>query len=254
MKSFKLPFLSTVVVLVAISFFTGCSLIRDDISQSSDVEKEIESQGIIRVVFSPQNAKNTKLTNEKMETMKAILDYRLSNIGFSNKEITIDKLENISVYFLYEKGIDMSNFQSKMDLVSMVGLLTTQEIDEGKKDENGAYIPTEKIIFDGKEIKDIYLFEEKDNGSNLVIELNEIASKNFEEATQRLMGKRLGMFIDDQFISAPSIQAKISSGKLVVDCHLEKQEALDLCVVIKSGSLPEKLIVSSIKTIAPKDK
>ncbi|MEK7248578.1 MAG: protein translocase subunit SecD, partial [Chloroflexota bacterium] len=62
----------------------------------------------------------------------------------------------------------------------------------------------------------------------------------FEQITQRLATYRLGIFLDDQIISAPGVQGQISGGTTVIS-GLTRDEAKNLAKLISAGALPVPL-------------
>lgn len=236
-------------LLISICFvFTGCQATNRVFNQSNNISKQIEAKGGFCIELIPQKEEAADISEEELSAIKIILDKRLENIGIIKKEITIDKARNIKINFLYDENLDLSDMESKINLVTKKGLFTVQEIDENSLNKNGDYLPTGKIIFEGIDIKDAHAATEN-NTYNLTIELYDKAAKDFEKATGKLIGKPLGIFMDDELISAPIVQAKITGGKLVI-WGISKEEALDLNNIIKSGTLPMNLSIKSINKIS----
>lgn len=66
----------------------------------------------------------------------------------------------------------------------------------------------------------------------------------FGDITGRNVGKPVGIFLDDQELSAPTVQEKITAGKAVINGQFTVQEAKDLVNLLNAGALdvPIKLV------------
>lgn len=71
--------------------------------------------------------------------------------------------------------------------------------------------------------------------------LNSLGSREFADLTSSNVGKQLGIIIDDVMISSPNIQTAITGGSGVITHIPTQKEALDLSIVLKSGSLQAPL-------------
>ncbi|HEX9058817.1 MAG TPA: hypothetical protein VF941_01415 [Clostridia bacterium] len=247
MRKFYITLLLGLIMTVSM-FFPGCSSIGNVINQNK-VRVELKVEGGVHFVLTPKNIKEEKPSKNQYEAAIAIMDYRLKNIGCDKRSIIIDDSGNIVVDIVYTKASMINDVQLEADYAVKPGLFTIQEVDESRKDDNGTYLPTDKVIVNGNDVKDAKAMDDKDKGINIMVELTDKASKDFEEATGRLIGKPLGIFIDNQMISAPVVQAKITGGKLVISEKRNKEQALNLITIIKSGALPFKLEPTIIKCI-----
>lgn len=237
------------LILTLSMLFSGCSSIKNVFNQTTNVSTELEEKGGVRVVLTPQNIKEDNLSKEQYEVAMEIMNYRLKSMGCDKESITIDDAGNIVVEIVYNAKVTDTNFQHTMESASKPGLFTIQEVDESKKDNDGTYLPTDKVIVNSNDVKDAKAMDEKDKGINILVELTDKASKNFEEATGRLCGKPLGIFIDNQLISAPVVKEKITGGRLTITGQENMEQALNLITIIKSGPLPFKLDSTSIQSI-----
>jgi preprotein translocase subunit SecD len=131
-------------------------------------------------------------------------------------------------------------------------LLTFQEVDENKKDTNGDYLPTGKIILYGKDVQDAKVQTDPDtNEIGVSLTLKPSGTKAFADATSRLMNKPIAIFMDNHMEAAPFVRAHITNGQASIDGGYTAATAGDLAATIRSGSLPFKLETKQISTISP---
>lgn len=104
--------------------------------------------------------------------------------------------------------------------------------DNKEKELTGKYLkPNAQVIIDQQTAKPEVAFEWNEEGSVL-----------FEQITKRNLNKPLGIFLDNELISAPTVQAVIKDKGIITGLNIE--EARRLAIQLNSGSLdvPLKII------------
>jgi preprotein translocase subunit SecD len=76
-------------------------------------------------------------------------------------------------------------------------------------------------------------------------------AKLFEEITANNVNKRLAIILDDNVYSAPVIRDRIAGGNAQITGTFTMQEAKDLAIVLRSGSLPAPLKMLQNVTVGP---
>lgn len=188
---------------------------------------------------------NSSLSQKDMDTITKVLDIRLSSIGILHKTILLDK-DEIHIEIPKSNEFDMSVVKPKIISMLVKGKFTVQEVDESNIDSDGNYIPTGKVVFDETQITEAKALEDKMKNNNISLGLNSTAAVNFEKKTEEMIGKPLGIFLDDKLIVAPTVVAKIEGGNLVVSGNLNKEDTLRICSIIKSGALPKNLKIKEV--------
>lgn len=80
---------------------------------------------------------------------------------------------------------------------------------------------------------------------------NDEGARIFSRVTGANLGKRLAIILDRRVQSAPTIQAKIRDGRARITGLESLQEAQDLAIVLKAGSLPAPLRLLEERTVGP---
>lgn len=83
------------------------------------------------------------------------------------------------------------------------------------------------------------------------IKFDPVGSKIFEEVTAENVNKRLAIVLDDNVYSAPVIREKISGGEAQISGSFTMEEAKDLAIVLRAGSLPAPVKILENRTIGP---
>lgn len=108
-----------------------------------------------------------------------------------------------------------------------------------------------KVLMTGDMIKDARVDFAQFNESYVSLELTKRGSHLFERITSENVGKRLAIILDRIVRSAPSIREKISGGRAQITGSFTDEEAHDLAIVLRAGSLPAPVNMVQNVTVGP---
>lgn len=83
------------------------------------------------------------------------------------------------------------------------------------------------------------------------IEFDREGARLFEEATSEFLGQPIAIVLDDTVISEPVVQAVITDGRATIEGRFEFEEAAELALLLRSGSLPVELRELESRLIGP---
>jgi protein-export membrane protein SecD len=86
-------------------------------------------------------------------------------------------------------------------------------------------------------------------GPTIGIEFSPDGAQKFAEITKSNIGKRVGIYLDGQLISAPNVREEIRDGKAEISGQFTLQEAKDLVRDLNLGALPVPVELISTQTI-----
>ncbi len=89
------------------------------------------------------------------------------------------------------------------------------------------------------------------NDPYVAIDFNSIGAKRFDQITAANVGKRMAIVLDDTVYSAPVIRERISGGSAQISGNFTEQEATDLAIVLRAGSLPAPVKIMENRTVGP---
>jgi len=93
--------------------------------------------------------------------------------------------------------------------------------------------------------------DQRYNEPYVSIVFDSTGAKLFEQITGNNKKKRLAIILDNNVYSAPVIQEKIAGGNAQISGSFSMQEARDLAIVLRSGSLPAPLKMLQNVTVGP---
>lgn len=111
--------------------------------------------------------------------------------------------------------------------------------------------PDNVEILNGKNVKNSYVSFDEYNQPVVSLEFDEEGAKKFDAATQKFLGKEIAIYLDEDEISHPTVQAHITQGKAIIQGMKDQDEAKRVATLIKAGSLPVTLKPANVKTIGP---
>ena len=89
----------------------------------------------------------------------------------------------------------------------------------------------------------------QDGQAVVSFKFNSLGGKKFGEATRDNVGERLAIVLDNEVISAPTIQSAILGGNGIITGSFTVKSANDLALLLRSGALPAPLEVLEERTV-----
>jgi len=111
--------------------------------------------------------------------------------------------------------------------------------------------PSFHTVMTGADITSVGVETTQAGGYVVAFALNSAGAKIFGDFTSTHVGQILGIALDKEIISAPSINSAITGGKGVIEGNFTSTSANDLADLIRSGSLPIPLKVVTSETVGP---
>lgn len=124
---------------------------------------------------------------------------------------------------------------------------------EGGKSKRGKFLLVEKEIqVTGKHVRRASAQPDpKTGGWQVILHFNTVGSELFRRVTTANVDHLLGIVLDGRLRSAPNINEPISGGQATITGGFDKQEAEQLGVVLKSGSLRVKILREARSFVGP---
>lgn len=256
----------SILIITGILTWIGAfgSILGFDIPGIRAIRTGIDIQGGVDAKLYAITEDKSLPSKEDLETAKIIIGKRLDSKNIFDRVITTDNAKGYVLVQIPHKKGEAFDPQKSIEEIGKTALLTFQEVDETKKDAKGNYLPAQteeekkaRIILHGTDVVGATAEIAQDTGGYEVgLKLSEEGSKKFSEATGRLVGKPIAIFMDEEFLSAPVVNMKIDGGSARITLggtpsQEQKNEAVELAGLIKSGSLPFKLEAKQVQNISP---
>jgi protein-export membrane protein SecD len=149
-------------------------------------------------------------------------------------------------------------------IIARTGQLTFHMVDM-TADPAGP-IPPRRIVLPNVDGGDLVLYEDADVTGDMVTDASASpdpdsggyqvnfafdgrGARRFREITRENIGRRFAIVLDEQIISAPTIQGVIDGGRGRITGRFDPQEATELSILIKAGALPAPLTVIEQRSV-----
>ena len=113
------------------------------------------------------------------------------------------------------------------------------------------YLVRQIPILDGSMLTDAKVGFDKNNQPIINFTLNSQGAKIFGDFTAKSVGKRMAVVLDNQVYSAPNIRERIGGGRVQISGSFQLQEAHDLAIALRSGSLLAPVYVMEKRSVGP---
>jgi len=199
-----------------------------------NIKQGLDLRGGISIIYQ---ADKEKPTQEEMNSAKSMIRARLDRKNFTEAEVATQNINRIRVDI---PGVD--NAQEAVEEIGQTAQLTF-------RDENG------NVLLNGTQIKDARKQISQNNGMteiSVVLEFTSNGKKIFEEITEKNIGKKIAICLDEDIISAPVVNEKISGGEANITGSFDSKQAEELANLIRAGSLPFNLKIISLDNVGAK--
>jgi protein-export membrane protein, SecD/SecF family len=230
----------------------------------NQIRPGIDINGGISATLYAIKKDNKAPTQDELDSAKTVIEKRLDGLGILDRQVTTDVNNGtILLEMPWKPGEKDFDPDKAIQEIGKTALLTFREVDETKKDANGNYLPLEDtkdkkyIILQGNDIVDAKPGKDQQTGGTVVnLTLSNSARTKFAEATGRLVGKPIAIFMDNTFIDDPNVNSRIDSNTCQITLgSMSGNEAIKyakyLADTIRSGSLPFSLDAKQVDSITP---
>ncbi len=227
------------IICIALTAIFGINAGPIHIRGMKDIRFGIDIRGGVEAIFEPANLDRVP-TESELESARVIMETRMDAQNILDREITVDKgTGHIIIRFPWKSGETDFNPQKAIAELGETAKLTFRD-------------PDGNIIVEGKDVKESKVqLDKKNNQPVVTLEFDDKGAKAFEEATGRLIGQHISIYMDETLISAPSVTSKITGGNAIITNMESADEAKALSDKINSGALPFSLVSKNHSTITP---
>ncbi len=247
------------IIFLAVTSFVGIRTTYGDTTKvyvkgANDIRWGIDIRGGVDVTFTPPEGFDA--TDAQMTAAESVIKQRLVTQNITDYEVYTDTAKDrIIVRFPWKDEESSKNPEQAIKELGDTALLTFRE--EANRDAAG--LPTgvtkDNIVIEGKDVKSASAVTNTETSQpEVALELTDEGAKKFGEATTRLVGKKISIWMDDTMISDPVVEDAITGGHASINGGSQgftPQEAMDLANKINGGALPFKLVTENYSSISP---
>ncbi len=113
------------------------------------------------------------------------------------------------------------------------------------------YLLKKQILLTGDALTDARPRPDQFGRMYIAMDFNSIGAEKFERITGAHVGERLAIVLDNRVYSAPVIKDRIAGGHAIIEGSFSNEEAHDLALVLRAGSLPAPVKILENRTVGP---
>lgn len=200
-------------------------------SKDININQGLDLQGGSHLVYSVDMSKIAD--NEKpnaLASLQKVIENRVNAFGVSEPIVYTSK--NGSEYRLTVELAGVKDTEQAMNLIGKTAQLDFRELDVAGTD----FVKTD---LSGSELTSATVqFSQTTNEPEIAIQFNADGATKFAAITARNIGKPVGIYLDDQLISYPTVNQEITGGKAQITGKFTYNEARDLAIQLDAGRLP----------------
>lgn len=225
-------FILTLIVIVVFAFAgaRGVEIAGWEFkSFNKAITKGLDLQGGVSVLMEIQDEDVTK---EDLEKTRQLIDLRVNKLGVAETSVTVEGDRRVRVEIPGE-------YDSKdlVDSLSKTGNLTF-------KDEDG------NEVLSGSDVEEAgTMIDSTSNAPVVTLKLTDEGTKKFAEATENNLNKKIYIYMDDEEISAPTVDSVITGGNAIIKGSSSIDEAKNLAGLINAGALPVTVKAIQIENV-----
>ena len=170
------------------------------------------------------------------------------------KHLKLDPTQQMSVY------LKELNTYLGTKMPAGTELLFHRQVDVNTRETKYVpYLLDKEAMVTGEDLQDAYYgFNPQTNEPIVNFQLSPVGATRFEKATGENVGRHMAIVLDNNVHSAPRIKTKIPGGRAVIEMGTTGRaqqdvtnDAKDTSLVLRSGSLPARLLFLEERTIGP---
>lgn len=195
---------------------------QNESEEESDKKEDVESLG-------------ESSWKEKMESAISMIQQRLDRKGWTEANVYQEGDKRIRVEI---PGID--DVETAVSEIGQTAKLSFVDI-------NGQVVVKGEDVINAK--KQAYTDQGGQSKIVVSLEFNQKGKEDFKIATEANIGKPILIMLDNEIISAPTVNAVIPDGKAIIEGNFDIESAEELASLIRAGSLPFELEILEMNTI-----
>ncbi len=232
----------------------GLNLGSGNVSFRRDLELKLglDLAGGSHLVFEADMSKISAGDREAaIEGTRATIERRVNLFGVSAAQVETAKVGGAQRVKVDLPGVKDS--QGAIELIGQTARLEFKEF-ESVPSENSteSSVPFRIVDTDlsGADLERGRVEFDSQTGKPVVgLQFNSEGAKKFQEITKRNIGKQVAILVDNQIITAPTVQQEISGGNAIITGDFTLDEAKQLAIQLNSGALPVPVKIIEQRTI-----
>lgn len=197
------------------------------------IKKGLDLEGGVYILYEAKSIGDTEVDYDAIQRAMTIIRNRIDELGLTEPVLQPEGERRIRIEL---PGIE--DQAQAMEIIGKTAQLTFVS-------------PEGDVLLTGGDLKTAYFTRGQRNEPLVALEFNEEGKEKFAEATEKYLGKQIAIELDNELISAPTVQDVIKDGNAVITNIPTAEEASALALLLRSGALPVELEELETRSVGP---
>ncbi len=192
------------------------------------------------------SALDSSRVSDTLAGLRDVIEKRVNAFGVREPQVAISQTQGENYLVIDLAGI--SDVQEAIKQIGQTPFLDFRTVGT-TTDASGTpvWVPTE---LKGQYIQSASLsFDQRTSQPEVQLQFTGDGTDLFAKLTEQNVGKQIGIFVDNNLISAPVVNEKIPSGNAVISGRFSVDEAKKLAQNINAGALPAPITLVNQQTV-----
>ena len=214
------------IIILAIMAFAAFLYFQHGINLGLDL------QGGAHIVLQAQPTEEREINDTVMSGIQSVIERRVNQLGLSEPLIQREGSDRIIVEL---PAVDSPN--EAINTIGRTAMLTFR---------NSAG----EVLMTGEAVKDARADHDQYGRPVIAFTLSDDGSEKFANITRQYIGKKIGIYLDDERLTNPTVQAVIEERGQITG-YDSIQAAEEDAILIREGALPVPVEVIETRTVGP---
>ena len=197
------------------------------------LQKGLDLEGGVYVLLEAQETVDDGGYDDAIERAMTIIRNRIDELGITEPVLMQEGDRRIR--------IELPGVEDQARAMELIGRTAQLEF----------VSPEGDVLLTGANLETAYFTMDEMNRPIVALEFDGEGRELFAEATERYLGSQISIFLDDELVSAPTVQDVITAGEAVITNIPSRDEARDIAVMLRSGALPVELVEMETRSVGP---
>ncbi|MDO8452362.1 MAG: protein translocase subunit SecD [bacterium] len=198
------------------------------------------------------SALSTEEKSQAVESARDAIERRINAFGVSEAIVQTAKVGTSERIIIELPGV--KDVKEATDLIGKTAQLDFRELTNEKEATGSAdkitLENTKSTGFTGNDFKIARVEFDQTDGSPIIgFETKPESAKKFGEITAGLVGRKLAIFLDEEIVSAPTVQVPITEGRGTITGQYTVEGARSFAKLLNAGALPVPIKILEQRTV-----
>ncbi len=202
------------------------------------IHRGLDLQGGAHLVYELDTT-NIQKADIKHATNSVIdvIERRVNTLGLSEPVIQSIDIENRPSVIVELPGV--KNIDEAINLIGRTAQLSFWEVTSPEIQVEEEFAGWQATQLSGAQLRKAdVVYDPNTNNPQVAMEFNNEGKDIFAELTEKNIGKPLAIVLDNEIISAPTVQSRIPDGEAVITGDFTVTDAQNLAKLLNAGALP----------------